>query len=91
MARFPIKAFVSNGYYCINSSMVEIQLSDCGEAARYRITTFNYFGEKTVYYGYWQPISTDKRGRQFIRDWHNYLNLSPKSHKRLYLDNFLLK
>lgn len=91
MARFPIKSFEPHGYYCINSSLIEVQFNQTNEAVRYRITTFCYAtGENTVYYGHWQPVRFDKRGRAYLRDWHNYVKLSPKNHKRLYIDNFMI-
>lgn len=92
MAKFPIKSFEPHGYYCIDSSLIEVQFNHTNEAARYRITTFNYVtGENTIHVGYWQPIRYDKSCRPYLKDWHgNVSSGAPaRKHKPLYLDNFM--
>lgn len=66
--------------------LIELEISNCGDGARYRITYYHTTGEK-AYYGQWQEIRYTKRGRAYIKDWHNYL--STKKCRRLYLDEFL--
>lgn len=90
MARFPIKTFDPQGYYCIDSSLIEVQFSETTEMVRYRITTFSYAtDEATVYYGYWQPVRYDNNGRAYLKDWHGCANTMSKTYRPLYIDNFI--
>ena len=61
----------------------EIEISDNGEMARYRIT-MHKTSNSYKFYGYWQLIRYNRRGQAYIRDWHNYSS----SFKKLYLQNF---
>ena len=70
----------------VASMVVELQINEANEMARYRITQ-----RLTVFKGRWQPIRYSKNGRPYIRDWHgNVAKGTPsRKYKMLYLDEFM--
>lgn len=86
MARYAIKSFKADGYCYDGSKQIEIQISYTGEAARYKITLSTVFNT-IIFYGYWQEIRYNKRGRPYIHNWSNYRKA--KRCTRLYLDRLM--
>lgn len=87
--RYPVKDFIIHARYAhsYGGKIIELQLSDDGSAARYRITLYSYNGKPKFHYGYWQEVKYTKRGRPYIMDWHAYKTWCRR--RRLHLDNFI--
>ena len=71
--------FKPTGIYYKGASVYEIQISNSGDAARYRITTSYVIRDKEITRGRWQEIRYSKRNG------YAYISLY---NRRLYLHKF---
>lgn len=73
--------FKSHGYFIESlATLIEIQISNSGDAARYRSTTDYQIKGIEIIHGRWQEIRYNKKNnRPYIY----------KFGKRLYIDNFI--
>lgn len=80
--------FIAHAFYVDSAfSGYELQISDCGEAARYR---FYIIGKLNVI-GFWQPVRYDRYGNAYIRDWHGNVPVGKpnRTFKKLKFENFI--